>query len=207
MARPLPSCAAALRAALLEGDVDPTKLCEGGMEFYRLIDSLGSFAKPVAQQASGNLEKIRNGAAALGEGTSMRKLLQLERDSGMHRGTELKDPSAAMGALWIVRFLAFWEEVCLARINPDESIPFKETLEDAYKHNLQDFSGGMSHMSFHGALLAVPPWKEVRAKLGPPGQETFQEDVFAWIDVSQEVGNLLMKMIREYGMEDKRKSI
>ena len=113
MARPLQDCVAALTPALLTDDVDPTVFCTGGAVFCKLIDSLGPFAIPVAQQAQGNLNKIADSAKALGEGTSMRKLLQLERANGMHgSGSELKDPSAAMGALWVVRFLAFWEEVC-----------------------------------------------------------------------------------------------
>ena len=95
----------------------------------------------------------------------------------------------------------------MARLNPDDSIPFKETLEDAYKHNLKDFSGGVAQMSFNTALLAVPDWKAVREKLGPPAAETFQEDVFAWMDASQAVQTALMKMLKEYNMDDQRKSL
>ena len=133
-------------------------------------------------------------------------------------------------------------QVCLARVSPDDSIPFKETLEDAYKHNLKDYSGGVAQMSFNTALLAVPQWKGVREKLGPPSAESFQEDVFAWMDTSQArvpsepsfgrrescasvqwhlcerdtfrvpgapqaVQTSLMKMLKEYNMDDQRKSL
>uniref|UniRef100_A0A6T8BYJ5 Glycolipid transfer protein domain-containing protein n=1 Tax=Prymnesium polylepis TaxID=72548 RepID=A0A6T8BYJ5_9EUKA len=205
--RPLSAIAKSLQGSVTDAeDVDPTQFCAGGNEFVKLLESLGPFALPVAQQAKGNLDKIAGSAKALGGDGSMRTLLQKERDSGMHgSGTELKDPSAAIGVIWVVRFLAFWEEVCLARVSADVSITFKETLEDAYKHNLKDFCGGVVQMSFNTALLAVPQWKDVRDKLGP--QASFQEDVFEWMDASQAVQTTLMKIIKEYNMNDERKSM
>jgi len=208
--RPLAACADALASAQLTDadDIEVTKFCEGGIKFCKLLESLGVFAIPVAQQAEGNLKKIAESAKALDEPSSLRRLLQLERENGMHgSGSELKDPSAAMGAVWVIRFLAFWEEVCLARVSPDDSVPFKETLEDAYKHNLKDFSGGVAQLSFNTALLAVPDWKDVRGKLGPPGQESFQEDVFKWMDISQALQTSISKTLKEYNMDDQRKSM
>ena len=58
MARPLDTCAKALQEAVQGQEIDPIKFCEGGAVFVKLIDSLGPFAIPVAQEAQKNLNKI-----------------------------------------------------------------------------------------------------------------------------------------------------
>ena len=94
-------------------DVDLDALLRMGAAFVRLLEGVGTFAALTVQEVSGNLTKIRRGCAAVGmRGGSMLGALRAESQAGLHGpGGLLQDPSAAMGVLWIARFLAFWEEV------------------------------------------------------------------------------------------------
>ena len=51
------------------------------------------------------------------------------------KGGMIKDPSAAMGVLWIARFIQFWQEICILRAAPappsGEYIPLKLTIDGA----------------------------------------------------------------------------
>ena len=93
-------------------------------------------------QARGNLDKILGGLRATGcQGSSLLALLRSEAAAGMHgAGGVLADPSAAMGVLWISRFVSFWEQICLMRLQPPPpngcTPTLTQTISDAYQQQL-----------------------------------------------------------------------
>lgn len=214
---PLQRCAAAVAASMLgDDDVDIDRFCAAGKEFSAVIETLGAFTVVSVQQATSNINKIADAARERGAKGSLRALLQAERDAGVHgsgaEGVELKDPSAAMGVLWVARFLAFWEEVVMLSLQPDPTDgtapdSFKESLEAAYKHTLQPYTGWVSQKSFEVALNAVPSWTVVRPKLGPPTEAGFKTAADAWIDASTALSYGLKQMLKALDLEDSRKSL
>jgi hypothetical protein len=78
------------------------------------IEGLGPFGVGVCAQCRGNMEKVEGGLQATKcQGSSLLAVLRSEAAAGIHgKGGVLQDPSAAIGVLWIGRFVAFWEQVC-----------------------------------------------------------------------------------------------
>ena len=186
--RYLQLCAEGLKHAVLteKDDVHPARFVEGAKKFTKLLEGLGPFV-----EAGKNVTKVDGSMEKLEEWDSMRRLLQLERDSGMHgKGSDLKDPSAAIGLVWICRFLALWNEICMVRIQPDPTDgtareTLKQTIEGAFKRNLLPYTGWVSQKSFEVGLTALPAWDDIRKKLAPPDDAIFEEDVFMFMDSSQ----------------------
>lgn len=97
-----------------DDDVDIDLYLDACYAFVRLLEDLGTFAALSVQEATNNLRKIAESSDGVrARGSSLLALLSAEARAGVHGpGGLLKDPSAAMGVLWIARYLAFWEEVC-----------------------------------------------------------------------------------------------
>ena len=86
---------------------------------HKASEALGGFITLANKNDEGNLRKLKKAWVALerSEGNSrgggnkcatLRGLLELERDSGIHgRGGVLADPSAAMAILWLRRSMDF----------------------------------------------------------------------------------------------------
>jgi hypothetical protein len=132
-----------------DADVNVYRLIKLVRAFIVIIERLGRFASISITEAVSNVGKIEDGIAAAsetGRGGSLIALLRSEVNAGMHgKGGILQDPSAAMGVLWIARFLMFWQEICHLRSQPlppsGESIPLALTIDGAYKHLLLPYHG------------------------------------------------------------------
>ena len=88
---------------------------------HKASEALGGFITLANKNDEGNLRKLKKAWAALersegnsrggevgGKCATLRGLLELERDSGIHgRGGVLADPSAAMAILWLRRSMDF----------------------------------------------------------------------------------------------------
>ena len=156
-AHPLRDISKLLREAIHGDDVDVPSLIELIRQFIVIIENLGAFASISVTEAKSNLHKIETGLkAAAGRGSSLLGLLKSEKQSGMHgAGGILADPSAAMGVLWIGRFLKFWQEVCILQAQPPPpdggAIVLRSTIERVYEHTL---------LPYHGC--AAPPLPDLR---------------------------------------------
>ena len=120
---PLVDMTAKMQAALYgEDDVDVYRLAKCVKAFIVIVEKLGRFASISIAEAKSNTQKLEDGialASASAKGGSLVALLRSEVSAGMHgKGGMIKDPSAAMGVLWIARFIQFWQEICILRAAP-----------------------------------------------------------------------------------------
>ena len=195
-----------------EEDVDVHALVEAGRAFVGMLESVGGFAALSIQEAANNLSKITAGMQAVGaRGGSLLSILRAEVQSGIHgAGGLLKDPSAAMGVLWICRFLTFWEEVCLMRAQPPppdgEVVSLRKTIEGAYKHTLLPYHGWVTEKAFDVAAAAAPDWAVVRPHFAP-SDEFFVEDAYAFVRASQKLLPRIMAALTKLDLVDTRKSV
>lgn len=159
---PLVDMTAKMQAALYgEDDIDVYRLAKCVKAFIVIVEKLGRFASISIAEAKSNTQKLEDGialASASAKGGSLVALLRSEVSAGMHgKGGMIKDPSAAMGVLWIARFIQFWQEICILRAAPappsGEYIPLKLTIDGAYKHLL---------LPYHGCARALFALRESR---------------------------------------------
>lgn len=124
----------------LENHIPMDPLLEACHTLLEVMQKTGP--KAVARDFGNNLRKIES-VHHPSRTQTVTSLLQLERDSGIHReGNEsslyLKDPSGAMGLLWIRRTLAFqtdFYEQLLAGSDPLDAI------HRAYQQQLKPYHG------------------------------------------------------------------
>jgi hypothetical protein len=103
---------------------------------------------------------------------SMTRLLHYEKSLNIHprESNVLKDPSAAIGLLWIRRSIAFqthWYQQLLAADDP-HSIDVTEAAKQAYRRELQPFHGYLLQNIFLGVGISAmtPPMIPLLARLG-----------------------------------------
>lgn len=210
--RPMVKIADQIRRALHgDDDVDLDAILDTGAIFVEICDSFGGgpFSQLSVKEARTNLEKIECGIKEMqAKGASMRSLLKKEASSGIHSaGGVLKDPSAAMGLLWLMRFLAFWEEICLMRVSDAEhATPLSATVETAYKQQLLPYHGWVTQKAFEVALQAAPTWQSVRPYFAPT-DEAFSADVAGFVGLSQSLQGRVMAALRELDLVDVRTTV
>lgn len=82
-------------------------------------------------------------------------MLELERESDIHNGNVLKDPSAAMGLLWIRRSLAFQSRL-FESLLPSDGLHPKDAAISAYHDHLYPYHGWMLRSIFPTSLSQMP---------------------------------------------------
>lgn len=196
-----------------DSDLDIDAIMDAGETFIEVCRVFGGpFAALTVHEARMNLDKIKEGMREVGAaGSSLKSVLFSEVRSGMHgAGGVLKDPSAAMGILWLIRFIAFWEEICSLRskLQPpaDAATPLRGTVEDAYSRCLQPYHGWVTQKAFEMAFHASPTWEEVLPYFAD-SPDVFREDVKAFTRVSQGLQDRVMSALRELDLVDIRKSV
>jgi len=211
--------AANMLAKSLHGDddVDVETLIEGGNEFVRFVEAMGSFAAVSVKEARVNLDKIDTAVRVSSSGgPSMAALLEMEARTGMHgAGGVLKDESAAMGLLWLGRLLSFWMQVCVLRqaaaasggaTNATFRQTFRQSLEAAYEIILLPFHGFVTQQAFAVAVAAVPEWETVWPLFAPTEAE-YASDAAAYIDVTRRLVARVNSKLEELDLVDTRKSL
>ena len=197
-----------------DDDVDVGALVEVVHAFVKMLEvgSLGAFGTLTRQEALSNLHKLTAGCTAAGAtGGSLLGVLRAEKRNGIHgAGGVLKDPSAAMGVLWIARFLGFWEEIVLMRAQPpppDGSlVTLRTTIEGAYQHTLLPYHGWMTEKAFQAAVMASPEWEAVRPDFAPT-EELYREDVGTFVAASQPLLKRINAALTQLDLFDTRKSV
>lgn len=112
--------------------------------------------------------------------TSMVRVLQIEKDTNVHdysgpngRLHLLKDPSCAMGLLWIRRSLQF-QSVLFRTLLEHEKVPAVDAALDAYRVTLLPFHGWALQKVYNIAVTNATPTREIwLARLGGFSVESF----------------------------------
>ena len=73
----------------------------------------------------------------------------------------MPDDSAAMGFLWLIRFLNLWRGLWAAR----EAGSFKSSLYAAYDTSVGPYHGWLAQQVFYLAANAVPTWEQAEEYL------------------------------------------
>ena len=144
-------------SSVLNGkDVDTAQLLKACRAHLILMKSGGSALRLVAKDLESNLQK----AEALfkkipKKGKYLTSLLETERESGLHDGNMLQDPSAAVGLLWIRRSLSFQSDLYASLIPPEGQHP-RDAAMDAYSEHLSPYHGWMLQKVFPLSLSQMP---------------------------------------------------
>lgn len=150
-----------------------------------LMRSGGAALRLVAKDLEANLGKVE----ALFERSpeeckTLRSLLELERESDVHEGNVLQDPSAAIGLLWIRRSLAFQSRLFKSLVLPSDDgggsgrHP-KDAACEAYDEHLSPYHGWMLRTVFPASLSQMPHRAVFLSKFGEVEMEDLDEEVQA----------------------------
>jgi hypothetical protein len=147
-------------------DIDTLHLLRACRRFESLMKEMGE--RQIAKDMEGNIEKV---LALYQQTPSHRRktvsaLLEYEKATGIHgpHGT-LKDPSAAVGILWIRRSLSFQSRMYTSLLEPGTD-PKHATMA-AYRSELQPYHGWALQQLYTLLLQSsAPSRKKMLIKLG-----------------------------------------
>ncbi|KAL7426281.1 hypothetical protein ACHAXH_000296 [Discostella pseudostelligera] len=147
-------------------EIDTAKLLKACRAHLELMRSGGSALCLVAKDLESNLLKVE----ALYKKSPMEcktltSLLELERESNLHNGNILHDPSASMGLLWIRRSLAFQSHLFQSLVSSDGQPP-KDAAYEAYNEHLWPYHGWMLRTVFPASLSQMPHREVFLSKFG-----------------------------------------
>lgn len=108
---------------------------------------------------------------------TLSNLLSFERGLGIHDGSILKDPSGAMGLLWIRRSLAHHCDLYSSLLH--KSIHPKDAAMDAYMKHLKPYHGWALGKFFELSFSQMPE------------REPFLSKLFGVVDIDEEFVNWL----------------
>ena len=111
-------------------------LLEAFAHTLRIGEIFGPLMSLGVKNDEANFAKVRGACSSLGqhaESSTLRDLLEAERDSGVHgNGDALADPSAGIALVWMHRSLSFTNAV-LEGLNADRSSAVSVAAREAYK--------------------------------------------------------------------------
>lgn len=159
-------------SASLENNIPMEPLLDACRTLLAVMEKTGP--KAVARDFGNNLKKIESVHQPLTTHT-VSSLLQLERDSGVHReGNEsslyLRDKSGAMGLLWIRRTLAFQSDFYEQLLEGKDPL---DAVNHAYQEHLKPYHGRIIQKCYN--LLVgnnLPPRSLLLARVGGYQDET-----------------------------------
>ena len=163
----------------------------------------------------GNLRKARKALDKYAETTSetkesvtLRRLLESEKASGIHKpGAVLMDPSAAIALLWMRRTLQFLIR-CMQGVLTER--PMGEVGVEAYQLELEPFHNWLLKSTFAMALNGFPNREEIINRLGahlPIEQRDsmLKHEVEQCLEMLHQVVHTMRSLFEELGLEDMRK--
>lgn len=137
-------------------DVDTDLLIKACRAHLELMRSGGAALCLVAKDLESNLKKAEAVFKKFPtECKTLASLLELERESDIHDGNVLRDPSAAMGLLWIRRSLAFQSHLYESLI-PSEGQHPKDAAREAYNEHLSPYHGWLLRKVFPASFSQMP---------------------------------------------------
>jgi len=138
-------------------EIETEKLIEACRELKASMVAVGQDRN--AAEIDRNLKKVEalHRMAPRGRRETLRALLEYEKELGVHgQDGRLKDPSAAIGLLWIRRSLAFQERMYTYVLDGPVA-PTNEAALKAYRETLEPFHGKALQMLYSMALKKTTP--------------------------------------------------
>ncbi|KAL3801646.1 hypothetical protein HJC23_013151 [Cyclotella cryptica] len=192
--------------------IDTAQLLKACRAHLAFIKSAGSSLRLVAKDLEGNLAKAEKLFHKSPEACRhLSTLLELERSTGIHQGNVLKDPSAAIGLLWIRRSLAFQADLYASFL--ESGIHPRDAAMSSYTKHLRPYHGWALSKLFSASLSQMPEREAFIAKFGGVDMDELTEECDA--DVKRKLKTLvdawdpLLSCWKEdferMGLEDTRK--
>jgi hypothetical protein len=158
-------------------EIDMDKLLRACRKLKHTMECVGQDAN--AADLARNIQKVQDlqASAPRGRRETLRSLLQFEKETGIHgRNAALKDPSGAVGLLWIRRSLAFQHRMYSLVLNKNQ--PPTEAAFQAYKETLEPYHGwALQQIYTVGLHTTTPPRDEMLQNLsGCRSKEQFGVD-------------------------------
>jgi len=164
-----------LKGRGLTCDVDTLRFLRACRKFEFLMREIGQ--RQAAKDMEGNIQKVLvvYYVAPPHRRKTVSQLLEYEKSMGIHRPYgHLKDPSAAMGLLWIRRSLSFQARMYTLLLEPDKD-PSEAALV-AYRSELEPYHGWALQRLYKLSLRTATQCRhEVLAKLGGVESTNFGE--------------------------------
>jgi hypothetical protein len=150
--------------------IDTKNLLKACKEYVLVLKDMGE--RQVAYDLQGNVRKLEAlyYTSPAHRRTTISELLKFEKTMGIHQPGRLKDPSGAMGLLWIRRSLSCQHRMYRMLL---ENIDPQEAAIEAYKEELQPYHGWLLRKLALGKT--APPRHETLAKIGGFENERFGE--------------------------------
>jgi len=154
--------------------IDTSQLLKACRSHLHLMKSAGSSLRLVAKDLESNVSKVERVYKSSPKNCrTLSSLLEFERSKGIHDGNRLKDPSAAMGLLWIRRSLAFqcdlYSSLTLRGMHPREAAML------AYTKHLKPYHGWALGKLFTASLTQLPVRKAFIAKFAGVDMDELNE--------------------------------
>ena len=138
-------------------EIETEKLIDACRELQTSMIAVGQGR--TAAEIDRNLKKVEalHRMAPRGRRETLRALLEYEKELGVHgQDGRLKDPSGAMGLLWIRRSLAFQERMYTYILDRPVA-PTHEAALKAYHETLEPYHGKALQMVYSMALKKITP--------------------------------------------------
>lgn len=192
--------------------IDTAQLLKACRAHLAFIKSAGSSLRLVAKDLEGNLNKAEKLFQRSPDACRhLSSLLELERSMDIHEGNVLKDPSAAMGLLWIRRSLAFQAELYASFL--ERKMHPRDAAMVSYNNHLKPFHGWALSKLFSASLTQMPEREAFIAKFGGVDLENLNDErdaeVVRKIKVLVEAWDPMLRCWKEdferLGLEDTRR--
>jgi hypothetical protein len=152
------------------GCIDTKNLLEACKNYVSVLKDMGE--RQVAYDMQGNVRKLEAlyHTSPAHRRTTISELLEFEKKTGVHKPGRLKDPSGAMGLLWIHRSLSCQHRMYGMLL---ENRDPQEAAVEAYKAELQQYHGWVLQKLALGKTAR--PRRDVLANIGGFARENFGE--------------------------------
>ena len=159
-------------------DVDVAQLLSAADAFLGILRSLGRCMALACKACEGNsLKTTKFWNTDKDKYSTLRAMLEAEKLTGVHKpGGKTRDPSAAIGLLWMRRSIAFVVAI-FEGITSEEELTFGAAATAGYKKELQQFHGMVLKSIFSGVLASVPTKESFANTIAPGVPEEQQMEV------------------------------
>lgn len=203
-----------VRSRGLVKEIDVLRLLKACKKFEASMRKIGQGQS--AKDLDNNISKVRDlyNSAPKQARQSMMKLLKYEKETGIHApGPELKDPSGAMGSLWIRRSINFqyrlFKQILETNRDPVEAAMI------AYRLELQPYHGWALQRVYGVAIRTMTPSKreDLLARIGGFPADSFgaaeeqatKRDLRRLLDVWRPLLVSWKQTFLQLDLEDKRR--
>ncbi|KAL7488087.1 hypothetical protein ACHAW6_013686 [Cyclotella cf. meneghiniana] len=163
-----------------DNGIDTAQLLKACRAHLAFIKTAGSSLRLVAKDLEGNLAKAETLFHKSPDACRhLSAMLELERSAGIHQGNVLKDPSAAIGLLWIRRSLAFQAELYASFLQ--NGVHPREAAMTAYTKHLRPYHGWALSKLFSASLTQMPEREAFIAKFGGVDRHELTEECHALV--------------------------